>query len=140
MSPARRPAIDGALIPAATGLWFDVPWWRNLFENTLTVQFEHRMTAYLLVMLAALHALDAIGSRASVAVIRGALWLAGAVVLQATVGILTLLHQVPIALALVHQAVAIAVLALAVAQAERLATRQAEAEPQRIAAPLGQAG
>jgi heme A synthase len=22
------------------------PWWRNLFDNTLTVQFEHQMMAY----------------------------------------------------------------------------------------------
>ena len=36
-------------------LWFETPWWRNLFENTLTVQFEHRMTAYALFLLAMLH-------------------------------------------------------------------------------------
>ena len=42
------PLIDGAFIPAGAGLWFDTPWWRNLFDNTLTVQFEHRMTAYAL--------------------------------------------------------------------------------------------
>ncbi len=42
------PAIDGAFIPAGARLWFETPWWRNLFENTLTVQFEHRMTAYAL--------------------------------------------------------------------------------------------
>ena len=27
-------------------LWFIAPAWRNLFENTLTVQFDHRMLAY----------------------------------------------------------------------------------------------
>src|SRR5690348_7588017 len=36
------PDIDGGFIPAAARLWFQQPWWRNLFENTLTVQFEHR--------------------------------------------------------------------------------------------------
>ena len=52
-----------------------------------------------------------------------ALWLAGVVALQAVLGILTLLNQVPIVLALMHQATAIAVLTLAVMQAERLAGR-----------------
>src|SRR5262249_40600350 len=46
------PDIDGGLIPAAERLFFEQPWWRNLFENTLTVQFEHRMTAYMLLLLA----------------------------------------------------------------------------------------
>src|SRR5215472_814754 len=53
------PDIDGGFIPSAARLWFQQPWWRNLFENTLTVQFEHRMTAYTLFALAALHAFDA---------------------------------------------------------------------------------
>ena len=133
------PEIDGALIPAAARLWYEMPWWQNLFDNALTVQFEHRMTAYALLALAALHALDAMRARAGAAVVNGALWLIGAVTLQATLGILTLLHQVPIALALMHQAVAIAVLTLAVMQAERLAARHMEAEPQPLATPVGQA-
>src|SRR5260221_3479925 len=58
------PDIDGALIPSAARLFFEAPWWHNLFDNTLTVQFEHRMTAYLLFALALLHALDAVRSRA----------------------------------------------------------------------------
>jgi cytochrome c oxidase assembly protein subunit 15 len=134
------PEIDGALIPAAARLWFEEPWWQNLSDNALTVQFEHRMTAYALLLLAALHALDAMRARAGTAVVKGALWLVGAIALQATLGILTLLHQVPMALALMHQAVAIAVLTLAVVQAERLAARHVEAEPQPLAAPVGQAG
>ena len=58
------PEIDGAFIPSAARLWFEEPWWRNLFDNTLTVQFEHRMTAYALLILAVLHAIDAMRSRA----------------------------------------------------------------------------
>jgi cytochrome c oxidase assembly protein subunit 15 len=60
--------------------------------------------------------------------------------LQATLGILTLLNQVPIDLALGHQAVAIAVLTLAIVQAERLAGRQPELAPQKLATPAAQAG
>jgi cytochrome c oxidase assembly protein subunit 15 len=115
------PEIDGALVPSAARLWFEQPWWRNLFDNTLTVQFEHRMVAYTLFVLAVLHAIDAIRSRAGTAVVNGAKALAAVVALQAALGILTLLHQVPILLALAHQAVAIVVLMLAVLQVERLA-------------------
>ena len=80
------PDIDGGFIPSAARLFFDVPWWRNLFENTLTVQFEHRMVAYTLFVLAVLHAVDACSSRADRAVIDGALWLLGAVALQGDPG------------------------------------------------------
>ena len=134
------PDIDGGLIPSAARLWFDRPWWRNLFDNTLTVQFEHRMVAYTLFVVAILHAADAIRSRAGVAAISGALWLAAAITLQATLGILTLLHQVPIPLALTHQAVAILVLTLAVCQAERLVARRPQQQPQKLVVPLAQTG
>jgi len=133
------PDIDGGFIPSAARLWFDTPWWRNLFENTLTVQFEHRMTAYALFALAVVHALDAIRARAAAAIVRGALWLVAIIILQATLGILTLLNQVPIGLALSHQAVAIAALTLAVRQAERLSERQAGLVSQDIGTALGRA-
>jgi cytochrome c oxidase assembly protein subunit 15 len=134
------PGIDGGFIPSAARLFFEQPWWRNLFDNALTVQFEHRMTAYALFVLAILHAIDAIGAQAGAAVVRGALWLVAVIALQATLGILTLLHQAPIDLALTHQAVAIAVLTLAVFQAERLALRQQGEQPRDLALPLGQPG
>ncbi|HMM91859.1 COX15/CtaA family protein [Bradyrhizobium sp.] len=133
------PEIDGALIPSAARLWFEEPWWRNLFDNTLTVQFEHRMTAYALLALAVLHAVDAVRSRAG-AVATGAWWLVAAIILQAVLGILTLLHQVPIDLALAHQAVAIIVLTLAVLQTERLVARRTQHDPQKLVEPLGQPG
>ena len=63
-----------------------------------------------------------------------------AITLQATLGILTLLNQVPIDLALAHQAVAIAVLTLAVLQAERLAVPRSETTRQKLALPAGQHG
>src|ERR1700731_2313847 len=91
------PDIDGALIPSAARLFFEEPWWRNLFENTLTVQFEHRMVAYTLFVLAILHAIDAVRSRAGTSAVNGALWLAAVVTLQATLGVLTLLNQAPTA-------------------------------------------
>ncbi|HLI99267.1 MAG TPA: COX15/CtaA family protein [Bradyrhizobium sp.] len=134
------PDIDGGFIPSAARLFFDAPWWRNLFENTLTVQFEHRMTAYTLLVLAILHAVDTAVSRASKAVVDGALWLAGLLALQATLGILTLLNQVPMDLALTHQAVAIAVLVLAVLQVERLMGSRHARATRKVAQAAAQTG
>jgi cytochrome c oxidase assembly protein subunit 15 len=102
------------------------------------VQFEHRMTAYALLALAALHVFDAVRSRAGSAVIGGAWSLLLAITLQAVLGILTLLNQVPIDLALTHQAVAIVVLTLAVLQAERLASRRVETGQPNLVLPVGQ--
>jgi cytochrome c oxidase assembly protein subunit 15 len=134
------PDIDGALIPSTARLFFDEPWWRNLFDNTLTVQFEHRMAAYALFALAILHAVDAVRSRAGTAVVKGALWLAAAITLQATLGILTLVNQVPTFLALTHQAVAMSVVTLAIFQAERLVARQPDQAPQKLVLPVTQTG
>jgi heme a synthase len=134
------PGIDGAFIPAADRLLFETPWWRNLFDNTLTVQFEHRMTAYALFALALLHAIDAVRSSAGRSVVSGAWWLLAAITLQATLGILTLLNQVPIDLALTHQAVAIVVLTLATLQAERVAARRTESAGPKLVVPVGQPG
>ncbi|MDR3466568.1 MAG: COX15/CtaA family protein [Xanthobacteraceae bacterium] len=123
------PSIDGALIPAADRLFFEQPWWRNFFDNTLTVQFSHRMLAYAICVLAVLHAADALRARVDPAVRWGALWLAAAVGLQATLGILTLLQMVPIGLALAHQGVAIVVLTLALLQTERLTRSEPRISP-----------
>jgi cytochrome c oxidase assembly protein subunit 15 len=98
------------------------------------------MTAYALLILAVLHAIVALRSRAGTAVIGGAWSLVAAITLQAALGILTLLHQVPIDLALAHQAVAIVVLALAVLQTERLVARRVERDREKLVLPLGQPG
>ena len=112
------PQIDGAFIPAAARLFLDQPLWRNFFENTLTVQFDHRMMAYTVLLVALLHAVDALRARGPAAT--GAVVLACAVTLQATLGILTLLYVAPLALALAHQGMALVVLTLASLHAARL--------------------
>ena len=114
------PLIDGAFVPDAARLWFISPAWRNLFENTLTVQFDHRMVAYGIWLLALTHAYDT--WRAYYA-LRGAILLAVIVTLQAALGIVTLLYQAPIPLALAHQVLAILVFTAAVVHAERLSHR-----------------
>jgi cytochrome c oxidase assembly protein subunit 15 len=114
------PLIDGAFVPSGAHLFFDQPLWRNFFENALTVQFEHRMMAYTVLVVALLHAVDALRMKRRGAATTGAVVLALAVILQATLGVLTLLHQVPIGLGLAHQGMALAVLTIATVHAARV--------------------
>jgi cytochrome c oxidase assembly protein subunit 15 len=104
------PLMDGALIPS--GLMIMQPWWLNPFENALTVQFNHRLLAYLILGVAGWHAwrLSAAGRPAAVS----AQMLLAAIVLQAVLGIVTLLAHVPLSLGLIHQGGAAIVFAIAV--------------------------
>lgn len=111
------PLIDGAFVPDAGRLWFLTPAWRNIFENTLTVQFDHRMLAYAIWVLTGLHAIDARQARNGAA---GAIALALAVTLQAALGVVTLLYQAPLPFALAHQLFAIVAFTIAIVHAERL--------------------
>ena len=118
------PLIDGALIPSADRLFFLQPGWINFFDNVLTVQFVHRTIAYLLFVVAVLHVVDVARMLRGGVALTGALALAAAVAFQAGVGVLTLLHQAPLPLALLHQAMAVVVLTVAVLHAERLTPRR----------------
>jgi cytochrome c oxidase assembly protein subunit 15 len=115
------PLIDGAFVPSSAHLFFGQPWWRNFFENTLTVQFDHRMVAYTVLIVALLHAADALRMKGRGPVATGAGLLALAVTLQAALGIVTLLYQVPIWLGLAHQGMALVLLTIATLHAARAA-------------------
>ncbi len=108
------PLMDGTLVPS--GLFSLSPWWRNLFESVLTVQFDHRLGAYLLFALAWAHTWQARGTPFA----RGALVLALLVTLQAALGITTLLMVVPLDVALTHQLGATVVLIAAVIHLRRM--------------------
>ena len=126
------PLIDGAFVPDASRLLFDVPLWRNFFENTLTVQFDHRMLAYAILIGVVLHALDVARNVKKGPVLLNALVLSAAVMVQAALGIRTLLMGVPIAIALLHQAMAMLVLTVATLHAASVAVRM----PRAISPPV----
>jgi cytochrome c oxidase assembly protein subunit 15 len=115
------PLIEGAFIPAGKDLFFLEPAWRNFFENTLTVQFNHRMMAYVLWIAIMFHANDAWRAQTEV---RGALILAGIATIQVVLGIVTLLLQAPIDFSLAHQVVGVLVLTVAIVHAEKLWHRE----------------
>ena len=108
------PLMDGGLVPS--GLFVQSPWWRNLFENVATVQFDHRLGAYVLFAIAWGHAWQARGTP----YVRTAVGLALLVSLQAVLGIATLLTVVPLPLALLHQLGAVSVLIVAVIHLRRM--------------------
>jgi len=125
------PLIDGALVPDSARLFFNTPLWRNFFENALTVQFDHRMLAYLLFVGALLHWVDVARTVKNEPARVGAFVLFAAIVLQVALGIATLLLQVPISIALLHQAAAMLVLTVATLHAANVAARA----PRALASP-----
>ncbi len=108
------PLMDGGLVPS--GLFQLSPWWRNLFDTVATVQFDHRIGAYLLFALAWAHVWQARGTPFA----RAALGLASLVTLQAALGIMTLLLVVPLDVALTHQFGAAMVLIAGVVHLRRM--------------------
>ena len=111
------PLMDGRFVPEGLGQL--APWYLNVFENVTTVQFDHRMVAYLVVALALWHVVALrrsadderlIGYRRSAG--SGAACADG-------IGIATLLAGVPIALGLAHQAGAAIAIAAATAASSR---------------------
>lgn len=95
------PLMDGQWVP--NGLFIAKPWYANLFENAMTVQFNHRLIAYVLALAAAWHVSAVLRTSVSHAARSSATMLAIAVVLQIALGIWTLLAQVPLGLGLAHQ-------------------------------------
>ena len=105
------PLMDGRLFPAG---YADLhPFWRNMFENVIAVQFDHRLlatltaTAALATILAGIlhHRVLPISAGLALAL------LGGAVVTQYALGVMTLVTGVAVPLAVAHQATAVALLA-----------------------------
>jgi heme a synthase len=105
------PLINGAFVP--NGLGEAQPWVLNLFENPLTVQFDHRMLGYTVVLATILQAGWLTLRRAAPELVTSAFILMCLALLQATLGVWTLLLVVPIGLGLAHQAGAILLFAAA---------------------------
>lgn len=104
------PLMDGAIIP--DGLGAMSPWWKNLFENALTVQFDHRVVGYLVLLLVFINA----GRQMAGECNAGSTALAVLIValVQLMLGIITLLSHVPLHLGLAHQGGALVLLAVTI--------------------------
>jgi len=107
------PLMNGAFVPQ--GLLEISPAWRNFFENELTVQFVHRLGGYLLFALTLWHMVASIQRGRGSTHCRRAVVLFGMVTIQALIGIVVIVTQVPVSWALAHQGWAVLVLGFAVA-------------------------
>ncbi|MEM1274605.1 MAG: heme A synthase [Pseudomonadota bacterium] len=103
------PLMSGSFLPPQ--MWAIEPWWRNVFENSGTVQFLHRMLGYLLVIFGLV--VWRVSRRNGVVSTRRAFdWVALALLAQMAIGIFTVLNAAPLHLALVHQFGAVVVITL----------------------------
>src|SRR5690606_7815392 len=107
------PLMDGRIVPG--DMFILQPFWHNLFENPKTVQFIHRVGAYVLFALALWHMLATLRRQPGTTHARRAVVLFVLVVIQAIIGIGTLLMHVPLDMALTHQGFALVVLGFAAA-------------------------
>src|SRR5690606_15267227 len=98
------------------GLLTIEPAWDNFVENPKAVQFVHRMFAYGLLIASAWHMVATFSGEGTMSPhARRALVLFLLMIVQAAIGIVTLLGQVPLYWALTHQAMALIVLGFAAA-------------------------
>ncbi len=107
------PLMDGTVVPG--GLFAIDPAWRNFFENPKMVQFAHRLGAYILLLAAFWQAFAAAIREPRTTHARRAAILLGLIIIQAGIGIGTLLTQVDFHWAMLHQAFALVVLGFATA-------------------------
>lgn len=105
------PLMDGSVVP--DGLFQHSPWFVNFFENVTTIQFQHRMVAYIVAIAAVVLWWKGgqVGLRRRADLVRH--HLLGFVGLQIVIGIVTLLYVAPVALSALHQAMAIVLFATA---------------------------
>jgi len=113
------PLMNGQFIPPE--IMLIEPWWKNFFYNMATVQFDHRMLAWLLAFAVPVLWWKVARSVAVPARARTASHLLLAMLaVQIALGIVTLLHVVPLHLAAAHQAGAVLLIAAALNLAHKL--------------------
>ncbi|MGG7055047.1 COX15/CtaA family protein [Nitrosomonas sp. ANs5] len=96
------PLMDGHLIPPA--MFVLEPWYRNFFDNITTVQFDHRLIAWLLIFLVPIFWFKARKVSLSGTARFASHLLVIALMIQVGLGITTLLLSVPLTFAAAHQA------------------------------------
>jgi cytochrome c oxidase assembly protein subunit 15 len=113
------PLMNGAVVPPE--ILSLTPWWKNLFWNMATVQFDHRLLAWALAFAVPVlwwraRGTPGLPSRARA----GTAALLAMLAVQVGLGIATLVNVVPLPLAALHQAGALLVFAFALNVAHAL--------------------
>ena len=102
------PLMGDSFIPP--GLYSLQPFWLSAFEDMLTIQFNHRMFAYLIVGLVCTFAYQALKSDLQGSLKVGIYCFIGLLFLQVSLGISTLIFYIPVPIAAAHQVCAVALL------------------------------
>ena len=102
------PLMGDSFIPP--GLYSLTPFWLSAFEDMLTIQFNHRMFAYLIVVLVVTFAYKALNSELDGPLKVAVYCFLILLVAQVTLGISTLIFYIPVPVAAAHQVCAVALL------------------------------
>jgi cytochrome c oxidase assembly protein subunit 15 len=103
------PLMNGHVVPPE--IFMMEPWYLNFFNNMATVQFDHRLGAWLLALLAPWFWLRLRQFPDRLRAQRAASLMLAVLAVQIMLGILTLLHAVPVALGAAHQGGAMVLMA-----------------------------
>ncbi|AIL65042.1 Heme A synthase [Rickettsiales bacterium Ac37b] len=95
------PLMDGSLVPS--GLFRLSPWYQNIFENIITIQFIHRVLATLIVASIVIFFIKNYRINLNKRVNSIILCLLIVLIIQVFLGISTLIYRIPTVLALLHQ-------------------------------------
>ena len=106
------PLMAGKLVP--DGLYTLQPFWLNWFENITTIQFNHRLIAYSLLIIVPLFAFNLIKNNFSSSCSTAAKLFIGMLFIQISLGISTLVFHMPVPVAVSHQGGAIVLLSIAI--------------------------
>ena len=112
------PLMNGSVVPPE--IMMIEPWWRNVFWNMATVQFDHRLGAWLLAFLVPVLWWKARRAGVPARARTGAYLMLAMLAIQISLGIATLLLVVPLPLAAAHQAGAVLLFALSLNLAHAL--------------------
>lgn len=128
------PLMDGAWVPADYGSVS--PWWRDALENRASVQFHHRILGYLIAVLGiALAVAAGIFGALSGPVRSWAFGVAGLIVAQMVLGIITLVNVAPMGLSATHQALAAILFGAALLFTRAVMTHGVTAHPHPVWRP-----
>jgi cytochrome c oxidase assembly protein subunit 15 len=112
------PLMNGHVVPPE--IFMIDPWWRNFFYNMATVQFDHRMGAWVLAVLVPWFWLRARAESLDPQARLLSHLLLGMLAVQIALGITTLLLRVPVLLGAAHQAGAVLLFAASLASVHSL--------------------
>ena len=126
------PLMGDSFVPP--GLYSMTPAWLSVFEDVTTIQFNHRMFAYALVVLIGVFIVRVMRSDHSRSASVAIALLGAATALQVMLGISTLLLQVPVVVAAAHQGGAVLLLSTSIYCAHILCRQTGE---ERERAPDG---